>query len=63
MMDEIFDRHYQAGRAQLNASMVDAFSRLGKAVGTAFAVLHRIEYSEPWNVKRRPTRARVRCTQ
>jgi hypothetical protein len=60
MIDEIFDRHYQAGRTQMNASFTSALSRLGEAIGTAFAVLQRIEYSEPWNVKRKPTRARAR---
>src|SRR5205085_5153894 len=45
MIDEIFDRHYQAGRSHLNASITDAISRLGQAIGTAFEVLNRIEYS------------------
>jgi|KBSSwiStaDraftv2_1062776.scaffolds.fasta_scaffold480700_2 hypothetical protein len=61
MIDEIFDRNYQAGRAQLNASLTNAFSRLGEAVGNAFAVLQRIEYSEPWKVTRKAARARARC--
>ena len=61
MIDEIFDRNYQAGRAQLNASLTNAFSRLGEAVGNAFAVLQRIEYSEPWKVTRNAARARARC--
>jgi hypothetical protein len=61
MIDEIFDRQYRAGRAQLNASLGNALSRLGEAIGNAFAVLQRIEYSEPWKVKRRPARARARA--
>jgi hypothetical protein len=60
MMDEIFDRHYQVGRTELNASITSAFSRLGKAVDTAFAVLNRIAYSEPWKISRKSVR--VRCT-
>ena len=48
MMDEIFDRQYRAGRAQLNATILDALSQFGSAVGNAFSVLHRIEYSAPW---------------
>jgi selenophosphate synthase len=59
MIDEIFDRNYQAGRTELNASISDAFARLGSAISNAFAVLNRIEYSEPWTVKRK--RARVRA--
>jgi hypothetical protein len=48
MVDEIFDRHYQAGRNELNGAIFELVSRLGKASANAFAVLNRIEYSEPW---------------
>jgi len=57
VIDEIFDRDYHAGRAQLNASIVAAMKRLGAAVGQAFAVLNRIEYSAPWALPKK----RVRC--
>jgi hypothetical protein len=57
MMDEIFDRHYQEGRASLNAGLDRAFSRLSKAVGNAFQVLHRIEYSAPWTARSKRVRA------
>jgi hypothetical protein len=56
MVDEIFDRHYQAGRNELNASLLAGFRRFGQAFGNAFKVLNRIEYSAPWSVK--PKRAR-----
>ena len=56
MVDEIFDRHYQDGRNELNASILDLADRLGKAVGNAFSVLNRIEYSAPWAVKPRRVR-------
>jgi hypothetical protein len=49
MVDEIFDRHYQAGRTELNAAIAGAIERLGMAVRNAFKVLNRIEYSEPWS--------------
>jgi hypothetical protein len=58
MIDEIFDRHYQSARTQLNASLGDSLARLGKAVTNAFEVLNRIEYSEPWKVTRRRRRVR-----
>ena len=58
MIDEIFDRNYQAGRAELNAAMARGFARFGTAVANAFAVLNRIEYSEPWAAKRRNARSR-----
>ena len=56
MVDEIFDRHYQAGRNELNKSLASAFGRLGHAVNNAFEVLVKIEYQAPWAVK--PRRAR-----
>ena len=56
MVDEIFDRHYQAGRRDLNKSLARGFGRLGRAVGNAFEVLVKIEYHAPWTAK--PTRAR-----
>jgi hypothetical protein len=51
MVDEIFDRHYQEGRNELNAALVGLFGRLGNAVGNSFKVLNRIEYSAPWASK------------
>jgi hypothetical protein len=56
MVDEIFDRHYQAGRDELNASLLAGFRRFGEAFGNAFKVLNRIEYSAPWATK--PKRVR-----
>jgi hypothetical protein len=56
MIDEIFDRSYRAGRAQLNASLSHGLSRLADTVMNAFNVLNRIEYQAPWTA--RPRRAR-----
>jgi hypothetical protein len=56
MVDEIYDRHYQEGRAQLNDAIGGAVARLGKAVGNAFNVLNRIEYSAPWAAKAKRAR-------
>ena len=53
MVDEIYDRHYQAARSELNVSIVSAFARLSKAVSNAFKVLNRIEYQAPWAAKAR----------
>ena len=57
MIDEIYDRNYQAGRAGLNASLTAGFARLGRAIGNAFNVLHRIEYDAPWNARSRRLRS------
>jgi hypothetical protein len=51
MIDEIFDRHYQESRHELNDAIGRGFSRLGRAVSNAFEVLNRIEYSAPWAAK------------
>ena len=57
MVDEIFDRHYQAGRNELNAWLLGAFARFSEAFGNAFKVLNRIEYSAPWAIKPRRVRS------
>ena len=56
MIDEIFDRNYQAGRTELNAAISSGFVRLGNAVANAFAVLNRIEYDAPWTAKSKRVR-------
>ena len=48
MVDELFDRDYQARRSELNASILGAASKLAHALANAFKVLNRIEYSSPW---------------
>lgn len=57
MMDEIFDRVYQDNRGEMNAGINRIIGRFSHAVGNAFQVLNRIEYSAPWAAKAR----RVRC--
>jgi hypothetical protein len=56
MMDEIYDRGYQAARKDLNASMAGIFGRFGQAVGEAFEVLVKIEYQAPWAAKSKRAR-------
>lgn len=48
MVDEIYDRNYQAGRAELNAGIDRAIHGIGATLGKSLAVLHRIEWSAPW---------------
>jgi hypothetical protein len=48
MNDEIFDRQYQAGRADLNAGIDRAVAGIGRELGKSLKVLHRIEWSAPW---------------
>ena len=49
MQDQIFDRTYQAGRADLNAGLDRGFARIGSTLGKSLKVLHRIEWSAPWS--------------
>jgi hypothetical protein len=56
MIDEIYDRHYQAGRNELNAVLVRGAARLGNAILNAFQVLNRIEYEAPWTSKAKHVR-------
>jgi len=51
MVDEIFDRGYQAGRAELNAGLDRAFAAISRELGKSLAALHRVEWSAPWTVK------------
>ena len=57
MIDEIFDRNYQSGRDQMNLAIAAGLTRFARSVGTAFAVLNRIEYDAPWKSRGK----RVRC--
>jgi hypothetical protein len=50
MIDEIYDRQYQAHRDALNGSIIGLFVRFGEAAANAFKVLNRIEYSAPWTI-------------
>lgn len=56
MVDEIFDRAYRDSRAQLNASLAGMFANIGRALGESFKVLHRIEWSAPWEQKTKRAR-------
>jgi len=56
MVDEIFDRTYQSARADLNDGLRVLFSGIGRAVGDSLKVLHRIEWSAPWEGPKKPAR-------
>lgn len=53
MIDEMFDRAYQSGRADLNAGIRVSFGGLAREIGKGLAAMHRIEWSAPWNVQTR----------
>jgi len=57
MVDELFDRGYQAARADLNGGIATAFSAAARAIRQSFEVLHRIEWSAPWASEKTARRA------
>ena len=57
MMDEIFDRTYQSGRADLNAGIDRAVQNVARTLGASLKALHRIEWSAPWNASDKTARS------
>jgi hypothetical protein len=55
MRDELFDRSYAAGRAELNDGIDRLVHNVARTLGTSLKALHRLEWSAPWN--RQGTRA------
>ncbi|MEO7602322.1 MAG: hypothetical protein ABIS39_03535 [Sphingomicrobium sp.] len=51
MRDELFDRDYQAGRAELHAGIDRAIAGIGRTLGGSLKVLHRLEWNAPWQGK------------
>jgi hypothetical protein len=51
MIDQIYDRDFQAHRTELSRAVAGGLARVGHAVSNAFEVLNRIEYSAPWASK------------
>jgi hypothetical protein len=51
MRDEIYDRDYQAGRAELHAGIDRLLAMLAKTFTDTSDALHRIEWSAPWKTR------------
>ena len=56
MVDEIFDRAYQAGRADLNRGIEQFFSSIAGKVGDSLQVFHDLQWSAPWAAKARASK-------
>ena len=50
MVDEIYDRHYQSGRASLHDGLGRAFASIARGL----LAMHRFEWSAPWHGAARP---------
>ena len=48
MRDELFDRSYAAGRAELNDGIDRSLASLRRTLGASLHALHRLEWSAPW---------------
>ena len=48
MMDQHFDRGYQAGREELHSGIDALVRRLVSSTVPVFDALHRIQFSAPW---------------
>ena len=51
MVDEIYDRGYQVGRAELHAGIDRLIRRLADSWSVTFDALHRIEWDAAWDAK------------
>ena len=51
MIDEIYDRGYQAGRAELHAGIDHLIARVRNAVAPALSAIYHVEWDAPWNDK------------
>ena len=48
MMDQHFDRGYQAGREELHAGIDALLRNLATNTSAVFNAIHRIQFSAPW---------------
>ena len=48
MVDELYDRGDQAGRAELHAGIDRLVTKIGRELGKSFSAIHRFEWSSPW---------------
>ena len=51
MIDRLYDRDYQAARAEMNAQAYSALGAIADQLGRSLKALHRIEWGAPWTAK------------
>ena len=54
MVDEIYDRGYQAARADLNAAFVAFGSKVRSTITPALSAIYHFEWDAPWAGKAGP---------
>ena len=51
MVDEIYDRGYQAGRAELHDGIDALIGKFRNAFSPALSALYHLEWDAPWSAK------------
>lgn len=51
MVDEIFDRNFQTGRADLFRGIDNGLHHLARSIAGAFETMNRIQFDAPWSSK------------
>ncbi len=51
MRDELYDRDYQSGRAELHDGIDRLLARLANGLRVTFEAIHRVEWSAPWKAQ------------
>ena len=54
MMDEIYDRGYQAGRAELHDGIDALIRKIRRAITPALSAIHHFEWDAPWPSQAKP---------
>ena len=54
MRDELYDRDYQLGRAELHNGVDRLLSRVGEGLRVTFDAIYRAEWSAPWKQTAKP---------
>jgi hypothetical protein len=62
MVDEIFDRNYQANRQALNQGFGDAVKAISRFLAATGRAIHKFEFDAPWQQPIAP-RKRARRTR
>jgi hypothetical protein len=58
MVDEMYDRNYQANREALNHGFDHAVQALSRFLTTTGRAIHKFEFDAPWLQKAAPRKAR-----
>ena len=54
MVDELYDRNFQAARAELNAALLAIGRKFRRGIAPSLLAIHHFEWDAPWNGKRVP---------